>query len=159
MWPEFLLHHMFFRKRHWYLICKWTLGLVNALNYHWCAVLKHVVSRDFILKTSLCGTSSVSWRNLWHCFIPDFSMSFYITFKKKALVCGSQEGRSYVDHVGIQIDLWVSGSSGSTGMTHFQLWYSYIFYQFDRYDDENDNKTELPNLNWLHIMTIITFML
>ena len=36
------------------------------------AVLNHVVSRDFILKNYVCGTSSVSWRNLWHCFISDF---------------------------------------------------------------------------------------
>ena len=42
-----------------------------------------------------------------------FSMSFYITFKKKTLACGS-----YVGH--IRIALWVSGSSGSTGVTHFQ---------------------------------------
>ena len=42
--------------------------------------LKHVVSRDFIPKNSVHGTSFVSWRNLWHCFISDFSMLFYITF-------------------------------------------------------------------------------
>ena len=42
-------------------------GLMNALSHHWCgisllprAVLKHMVSRDFILKNSVHGTSSVS---------------------------------------------------------------------------------------------------
>ena len=75
------------------------------------AVLKNVVSRDFLLKNSVCRTSSVSWRNLRHCFISFwfFSMSFYITFKKKTLACGWQEGH-------IQIALWVSGSAS---VTHF----------------------------------------
>ena len=70
MWPGSLIDHIFFRKRHWHLISKLTFSLVNALNHHWCetillpqAVLKHVVSRDFILKNSVCGTSSVSRRN------------------------------------------------------------------------------------------------
>ena len=56
-----------------------------------------MVSRDFIPKKScVCGTHSVFWRNLWHCFIFDFSMSFYITFKRKLwhvghkwVICGS----------------------------------------------------------------------
>ena len=66
-------------------------------------VLKHVVSRDFILKNFVHGTSSVSWRNLWHCFISDFSMSFYITFQKKTLACGSQEG-----HIRPSVGQWVT---------------------------------------------------
>ena len=44
----------------WHLVSEWTLGLMNALKYHWCeasllsqAVLKNVVSQDFIFK-SLC---------------------------------------------------------------------------------------------------------
>ena len=43
-----------------------------------------------------------------------FSMSFYITFKKKTLACGSQVGHMWVTS-GL-----LSGSSGSTGVTHFQ---------------------------------------
>ena len=64
-----LIHHIFIRKRHLWLISEWTLGLVNALNHHWCetsllpqVVLKHVVSRDSILKNSVHdGTSSVPY--------------------------------------------------------------------------------------------------
>ena len=99
----FNIDHKFFRKRHWQLISEWTLGLMKALNHHWYetsllpqAILKYVVARDFILKNSVHGTSSVSWRNLWHCFTSDFSMSFYITFKKKTLACGSQEGHMWI---------------------------------------------------------------
>ena len=43
------------------------MGLMNVPKYHWCktslvsqAVLKHVVSKDFIFKKSLQGTDSVS---------------------------------------------------------------------------------------------------
>ena len=43
-------------------------------------------------------------------------MSFYITFKKKTLACGSQVGHMWVTS-GL-----LSGSSGSTGVTHFQPW-------------------------------------
>ena len=55
-------------KKHWHLRSECNLGLVNALNlHHWYetsllpyAVLKHVLSRDFIPKNSVHGTSSVS---------------------------------------------------------------------------------------------------
>ena len=47
-------------KRHWCLISEWILGLVGALNHHWCkashlpqAALKHMVSKDFILKSTI----------------------------------------------------------------------------------------------------------
>ena len=49
-----------YNKRHWCLISEWILGLVGALNHHWCeasqlsqAVLKHMVSKDFILKSTI----------------------------------------------------------------------------------------------------------
>ena len=32
----FLIDHMLCRKGHCWLISKWTLSLVNALNHHWC---------------------------------------------------------------------------------------------------------------------------
>ena len=58
---------MFFRKQCWHLVNEWTLGLMNALKYHWCepsllsqTVLKYVVSKDFIFKKSVLGTGSVS---------------------------------------------------------------------------------------------------
>ena len=37
----------------------------------------------------------------------DFSMSFYITFKKETLACGSQEGHMWVTS-GLLVDLWVN---------------------------------------------------
>ena len=59
------------------------------------------------------GPSSVSWRNLWHCFTSDFSLSFYVTFKKKTLTCGSQEGH-----------MWVTSGllCGSVGQVDQQVW-------------------------------------
>ena len=61
---------------------------MNALKYHWCetclfssqAVLKHVVSKNFIFKKSVQGTSSVScqkWRNLKHCSIPKIFHAYW----------------------------------------------------------------------------------
>ena len=48
-------------------VSEFTLGLMNALKYHWCetsllfqAVLKHVVSEDLIFKKAMKGTGSVS---------------------------------------------------------------------------------------------------
>ena len=43
------------------------------------------------------------------CFISDFSMSFYITFKKRTLACGSQEGHMWV------ISGLLCGSVGQVG--------------------------------------------
>ena len=60
---------MFFRKHEqcWHLVSEQTLGLMNALKYHWYetsllfqAVLKHVVSKDLIFKKSVQRTGSVS---------------------------------------------------------------------------------------------------
>ena len=64
-------------KQCWHLVSEWTLGQMNALKYHWCktslflsqAVLKHVVSKDFIFKKSVQGTCIVScqeWKNSFH---------------------------------------------------------------------------------------------
>ena len=92
-------------KRHWHLISEWPLDLVNTLNYVslvWnqlttlscfeaCSVQKFH-SQEFCA----WDASSASWRSLWHCFISDFSMSFYITFKKKTLAYGSQEGQMWI---------------------------------------------------------------
>ena len=46
----------------WHLVSEWTLGLMNALKYHWCetsllsqAVLKHVATKGFIFKKSVQG--------------------------------------------------------------------------------------------------------
>ena len=64
---QIFIDYMFFRKQHWHLVNEWTLGLVNVLNHCWYetsllpqAVVNHVVSRDFTLKKSVHGTSSVS---------------------------------------------------------------------------------------------------
>ena len=72
-----LIDHMLLRKRYWYLISEWTLGLVNALNHHWYETSYYLkLFWDFILKNSVHGTSSVSCTNLWHCFISDFPCHF-----------------------------------------------------------------------------------
>ena len=108
---------MFFRKQCMLASGKW-LDLINALKYHWYetnllsqAILRHVVSKNFIFKKSVQGTGSVScqqWRNLWHCS----KSTHHVTLLLKKL-----------QHVGhIRIFLWVSGSNGSTGVTYFQPW-------------------------------------
>ena len=97
---------------------------MNALKYHWCetsllsqAVLKHVVSKDFIFKKSVHKGSVLypAKNEEIYGMVPyqKFFMSCYITFKKKTSTCGSQ-----VSH--IWIVLCVNGSNGSTGATHFQ---------------------------------------
>ena len=97
---------------------------MNVLKYHWCetsllsqAVLKHVVSKDFILckgpvlypakNEEIYGINIAPYQN--------FFMSCYLTFKNFNMWVTSG---SYVGH--IRIVLWVSGSNGSTGVTHFQ---------------------------------------
>ena len=89
-----LIDHMFFRKNT--LVSdkysKWTEPLLMWNQLTTLSCFEAVVSRDFILKNSEHETSSVSCqkqRNLWHCFISDFSMSLYITYIKKASACGS----------------------------------------------------------------------
>ena len=52
MWPSY---HMFFRKQCWHLKSEWTLGLMNALKYHWCETslfLSQVVLKHWCPKTS-----------------------------------------------------------------------------------------------------------
>ena len=114
MWPRFLIDHMFFRKRHWHLISEWTLqlGLVNALNHHWCKTSLLLYFKLFWSMCTWCPEISFSrilcvgpvlypveiYSIVSHLI---FSMSFYITFKKKTLACGS-----YVGH--IPIAQWVN---------------------------------------------------
>ena len=77
--------------------------IIVELNTSSC--LKHVVSRGLILKKSVHGTSSVSCQELGIVSYQNFSMSLYITFKKKTSPCGS-----HVGHLGhIWIALWVNG--------------------------------------------------
>ena len=67
--------------------------------YVYQAVLKNMVSKDFIIKKSVQGTGSVSCqesKNLWPLFHIKVFMSCYITFKKKASTCGSQVGHMWV---------------------------------------------------------------
>ena len=116
MWPGY---HIFFRKQCWHLISEWTLGLINALKYHWCetrllsqAVLKHVVS-EISSSSSLCKVPvlySAKNEEIYG-IVPyqTFFRSRYITFKKE------------------NFNMWVTprllcGSSGSTSVTHFQPW-------------------------------------
>ena len=124
---------MFFRKQCWYLVSERTLGLMNALKYHWCktslflsqTVLKHVVSKDFIFKKSVQGTCSVTCHArmkksmaLFH--IKIFSCHVTVATFKKNFNMWVTSG-SCVGH--IRIVLWVIGSNGSTGVTHFQPCY------------------------------------
>ena len=116
-----LIDHMFFRKR---LISKWTMGLVNALNHHWCETnslpqgfgaggVPAEISFSRILCMGPVPYPKEVYVYIWYCFIYDLSMLFYITFKKKTWASGSQEGH-----------MWVTSRllSGSTGVTHFQSW-------------------------------------
>ena len=105
MWPGFLIDHMFFRKRHWHLISQWTLGLVakciepslvwNQLHYlklfwsMWCPEISFsriLYVGPVLYPEEIYGIVSYLI----------FSMSFYITFKKKTLACGSQEGHMWI---------------------------------------------------------------
>ena len=80
------------------------------------AVLKHVVSKDFIFKKSVQGTGSASCQIYGIAPYQKFFMSCYITFKKKTSTCGSQVG-----HMWVTSGLFCgSVGHGSTGMTHFQ---------------------------------------
>ena len=57
---------MFVRKQHWHLVSELTLGLTNALKYHWCETSLLAISSGFeacVVQTfhlSVEGTSSVS---------------------------------------------------------------------------------------------------
>ena len=71
-------------KRHWCLISEWILGLVGALNHHWYeasqlpqAVLKHMVSKHFILKSTILPIKNEIYGIVSHLSFPlqFFSMS------------------------------------------------------------------------------------
>ena len=70
---------------------KWAdLGSGKYTEPSWCktsllpqAVLKHVVSRDFILKNSVHRTSSVSRKIPWHCFIRIWYIQCHFTLLLK----------------------------------------------------------------------------
>ena len=99
---------------------------MNALNHWWYelsllpqAAMKHVVSRDFILKKSVHGTSPVSYQEqeifitLFHIRM-SICMSFCITFKKETSACGSQVGRH----------MWITSGSfcGSVSQVDQHMW-------------------------------------
>ena len=126
----YIIDQMFIRTRHWYLVSYWTLGLLkvnHALNHHCCkttlllqAVLKHVMSRDFILKMmNVCiwnqfcilsrATKSMA---LFHFII--FIMSLCIIVKKRTSAC-----RPHEDLIWITLRV-----SESIGATHFQCWFN-----------------------------------
>ena len=120
MWPGFLIDHMFFRKRHWHLISEWTLGLVNALNHHWCETSYYLElfwsmwCPEISFSRSLCMGPVLYPKEIYGIVLYlIFSMSFYITFKKKTLACGSQVGH-----------MWVTSGllCGSVGQVGQQVW-------------------------------------
>ena len=120
MWPGY---HMIIRKQCWHLVIEWVnFGSDEYTEYHWYetslfsqAVLKHVVSKDFISKKFLQGIISVScqeWRNRWHCSISKFyHVILYTLLLKRKLqhvghkwvICGSHPDCS----VGQQVK-WVN---------------------------------------------------
>ena len=120
MCPALLIDHMFFQIWCWSLVSEWTLGLVNAPNYHWCetrllpqAVLTHVVSREISFSESLyMGSvlfcSIISYQN--------FQCSFEILSKEFKHVMWVISGHIWVTS-GL-LCVWVSRSSGSTGVTY-----------------------------------------
>ena len=118
-----LIDHMFLRKRYWHLISERTLGLANTLNHHgvkpvyYLKVFWSMWCPEISFSRIPC-MGPVLYPKKFHGIVSYliYSMSFYITFKKKTLACGSQEG-----HVWITSRL-LSGSSGSTSVTHFQPW-------------------------------------
>ena len=125
-WPRLLIDQMFIRTWHWYLVSELTLGLLKVnyvLNHNYCktslllqAVLKHVMSRDFILKmmdvciwNQFCifsrATKSMA---LFH-----FTMSLCIIVKKRTSACRPHEGL-----------IWITlRVNESIGVTHFQCWF------------------------------------
>ena len=71
-------------------VSEWILGLMNAPKYHWCetsllsqAILKHVVSKDFIFKKSVQETGPVAcqeWRVKGQIFYQTMPMSYGIVW-------------------------------------------------------------------------------
>ena len=130
------LSHLTIRKRHWHLISKWTFGLVNALNHHWCET-------SYYLKLFWSMWCSEVLFSRILCVVPVlyseetygivsyliFSMSFYITFKKRTLACGSQVGNLWVTSGLLcgSVGQWVNMCDPlSTLMLNVGIWYSII---------------------------------
>ena len=101
-----------------------TLGLMNALKYHWCetsliseAVLKLAMSKDFIFQKSMQGTGSVSYqkqRNLYIYGIVSYqNFSCHVTLLLKGKL--QHVGHKWVI-CGSHLDYSVNGS---TDVTHF----------------------------------------
>ena len=120
MWPGFLIDHMFFIKRHWHLISERTLGLMNALNHHWCETSYYLElfwsmwCPEISFSRSLCMGPVLYPKEIYGIVLYlIFSMSFYITFKKKTLARGSQVGH-----------MWVTSGllCGSVGQVGQQVW-------------------------------------
>ena len=109
--PDSYMYHVFFRKQCRHLVSESTLGLINALKYHWCETslflsqigLKHVVSKDFVFKKSACTGILYPTKNKEiYGIVPyqKFFMSCCISYFKKALTCGSRLGHVWVTSVG-----------------------------------------------------------
>ena len=134
------IYHMYIRKQFWHLVSEWwTLGLMNVLKYHWYetsllsqAVLKHVVSKDFIFKKSVQGTGSVScqeWRNLWHCSISKIFLVMLATliFLKRKLQHVGHKWVMYRSHSDCSMGQWVNRWDRlSTPESHGSAWYTYM---------------------------------
>ena len=77
----------------------WTITGVKPVTTSSCF-------KDFILKNSVHGISSVSWRNLWHCFISDL---FHVILHKENFSMWVTRG-SCVGHIHLDcsVSQWVN---------------------------------------------------
>ena len=114
--PDF--DHMFLRKQHWHLVRESTLHLVNVYTdvnrLTIQAILKHVVSRDFIPK-SLCMDPilySAKYKEIYG------TVSYQIFPCHFILLFNQLVGHEWVVIMWVTSEL-LCGSSGSTGVTPF----------------------------------------
>ena len=135
MWPRFLTDYMFtgIWCWHWQVSEPWVWWrqimhciIINVKPANCIAIssfLRHVVSRDFIVKKSEHVIGSVATLpGTKKSLVSEFFISFCITSKKKTSACELQKCGMWVTS-----RLLCGGSSGLTGLTHFQPWVSSQF--------------------------------
>ena len=129
MWPEY---HMFFRKQCWHLqVSEWTLGLINALKYHWSVNQLIFISSCF----EACHVQRFHLQEVYvrdqFCILPRMKKPMTL-FCIKNFSCHVTLASYFLKENFIK---WVTsgllyGSNGSTGVTHFQPWYIALLYNY-----------------------------
>ena len=139
MWPRFLIDHIFFRKRHWYLISEWNLGLVNALNHHVTGVKPAYYLKLFwIIRCPVISFSRILC--MGPVLYPEemygivgyliFAMSFYVTFKKKNFSMWITRG-SYMGHIRNALWVkWVNRYDPLPTLIAIAMWWLYTYMLF-----------------------------